>query len=129
MSFDVYLTIGAPGASNEDVRGAFNLSSSSAPDEAESWALQDCELLLERSLDGRVTDVSVHRPTGDEALWRGLFALMTSHNAVFFFPHERPLAVVADTRALEYLPEEMREHFTESLVVRSAKELKASLDA
>src|SRR5262249_48918942 len=65
------------------VRSAFGLSLARAPSSKEAWTLEDCEIFLTRGDSGGVTHISVHRPTGNRSLWKGLFELLKRGDAVF----------------------------------------------
>ena len=129
LSFDVYLAIAEPGIRYAEVRSAFGLSLAKAPSSRDAWRLKDCELFLTKGGGGRVTHISVHRPTANRSLWKGLFELLKSGNAVFFYPSDPLIPIVTDPRAVKLMPADMQESFGgRPHVVHSVKELIDSLD-
>ena len=128
MSFDIFVIIADPGIPAGMLRKLFGLTQEGAPDSSDEWPLQDCALRLTKGAENNVTHISVHRPTGDEVLWNGLFAVVRRGDAVFFFPSDHLIPVVSDPAAVGMMPEAMRESFGQPHIVHSAQQLMDSLD-
>ena len=72
--------------------------------------------------DNFISSLMVDRPCADVRLWEGLFELMVSGQAIFYFPGgEFPL--IANEGVKAHIPAEVIEGLGEPKVVRSAREI------
>jgi hypothetical protein len=123
MSFEDLFGEGIP---EPELRAAFK--NAAVPESDELWKLGDCTIFLQRNDSGNVEHFNVERPTDDTRLWEGMFTVLQRGDAILYFPSDPLFPVVADARAVDLMPEDMRESFSKPHLVRSAEELIDSLD-
>lgn len=125
MSFEVFVHLFGDGIPERELRAAFK--NEVVPESDDVWNLGDCTIFLQRGESGNIEYLTAHRPTDDLTLWEGMFTVLKRGNAIFYFPNDPLIPVVADLRAAKLMPDDMRESFSKPHLVRSAEELMASI--
>ena len=124
LGFAAFINFLGAGISESELLGAFGGEVSVS----EGWVVDDCTLYPSRNSEGKVIGVMVERPSTSDLLWNGLFQLLRRGDAVFYYPNDPLIPIVANVAAVKMMPDDMRASFGEPHVVNSAEELRASLD-